>query len=116
MRVETVEIPANARSIATPGISTGEQLIAMFLVPGSGDVLTFSQAKPVPISAIENGRMKISTEQPGPYSAVFFISSRTGMMVKRPAVGAESFVSTTTIRVLPRTTSRGRRPIARSIR
>ncbi len=92
MRVETVAIPANARSIAAPGISTGEQLIAMFMVPGSGDALAFSEAKPVPISAIENGRLKISTELSGPSSAVFFISSRTGMMVKRPAVGAEGFV------------------------
>ena len=92
MRVETVAIPANARSIVAPGISTGERLIAMFLVPGSGDALTFSEAKAVPISAIENGRLKISADLKGTSSAVFFISSRTGMMVKRPAVGAEGFV------------------------
>ena len=92
MRVETVTIPSNARSIAAPGISTGEQLIAMFLAPGSGDAVAFTEAKPVPISAIENGRLKISAELSGPSSAVFFISSRTGMMVKRPAVGAEGFV------------------------
>ena len=64
----------------------------MFLVPGSGDALAFSQATPVPVSAVENGRLKISAELKGTYSAVFFISSRTGMMVKRPAVGAEGFV------------------------
>jgi len=92
MRVETVAIPANARSIVVPGSSTGEQLTAVFLVPGSGDAVTFPQAKPVPISAVENGRLKISTELTGPSSVVFFISSRTGMMVKRPAVGAEGFV------------------------
>jgi len=73
MRVETVAIPANARSIVVPGSSTGEQLIAVFLVPGSGDALTFPQAKPVPISAVENGRLKISTELTGPSSVVFFI-------------------------------------------
>ncbi len=92
MRVETVTIPANARSIATPATATGEQLIATFLAPGSGDDLTFTDAKPVPNAAIENGRLQISAELGGPYSAVFFISSRTGMMVKRPAVGAEGFV------------------------
>ena len=92
LRLETVTIPFNAHSIATPGISTGEQLIATFLIPGSGDALTFGEAKPVPISAIENGRLEISAELSGPYSVVFFISSRTGMMVKRPAVGAEGFV------------------------
>ena len=28
----------------------------------------------------------------GPHEVLFFISSRTGMQVKRPAVGAEGFV------------------------
>src|SRR5437667_4396674 len=92
MRVETVAIPFKAHSIATPATSTGEQLIAAFLIPGSGDALALGEAKPVPISAIENGRLEISVEPSSPYSAVFFISSRTGMMVKRPAVGAEGFV------------------------
>ena len=92
MRVETVAIPSNARWIIVPGISTGEQLIAIFLVPGSGDALAFPEAKALPVSAVENGRLKVSGELSGPNSAVFFISSRTGMMVKRPAVGAEGFV------------------------
>ena len=92
MRVETVAIPSNARSIVAPSVSAGEQLIATFLVPGSGDALAFTEAKPLPIGAIENGRLKISGEQSSTSSAVFFISSRTGMMVKRPAVGAEGFV------------------------
>lgn len=41
---------------------------------------------------IKNGRLQISPGLNGPYSAVFFVSSRTGTMVKRPAVGAEGFV------------------------
>ena len=92
MRVETVAIPSGARSIVVPRVSAGEQLISIFLVPGSGDALAFKEAKPLPIGAIENGRLKISGEQSSTSSAVFFISSRTGMMVKRPAVGAEGFV------------------------
>jgi hypothetical protein len=97
MRVETVAIPSNAHSILTPATSAGEELIAIFLVPGSGEALSFKDAKPVPVSAIENGRLKFSGETSNPSisepsSAVFFISSRTGMMVKRPAVGAEGFV------------------------
>ena len=83
--------PTRAGSLC-PAFRTGEQLIATFLVPGSGDALAFPQAKPLPVSAVENGRLKVSGELSGPYSAVFFISSRTGMMVKRPAVGAEGFV------------------------
>ena len=59
--------------------------------------MSFKDAKPVPVSAIESGRLKISGEISNPpisnpSSVVFFISSRTGMMVKRPAVGAEGFV------------------------
>jgi alpha-L-rhamnosidase len=92
MRVETVVIPSGARSIAIPNISTGEQLIAAFLVSGSGDGITFKDAKLLERPTINEGHLQISTEQAGPYSAVFFISSRTGMMVKRPAVGAEGFV------------------------
>lgn len=92
MRVETIAIPSNTHSIATPATSAGEELIATFLVPGSGDVLTFKDAKPVSVSAIEHGRLKISGDLSNPSSAVFFISSRTGMMVKRAAVGAEGFV------------------------
>ena len=45
MRVETVAIPSNAHSIAVPDISTGEQLIAIFLVPGSGDALDFLEKR-----------------------------------------------------------------------
>ncbi len=92
MRVETVAIAPESKSIAIPSIETGEQLIATFLVPGSADALTFNEAKQVPVSAIENGRLKITTPANQPFSAVFFISSRTGMIVKRPAVGAEGFV------------------------
>jgi hypothetical protein len=92
MRVETVAIPSGARSIATPSMTAGEQWAAVFLIPGSGDGLAFKEATQIPIPAIKNGRLEISPPLKGPYSAVFFISSRTGMMVKRPALGAEGFV------------------------
>ena len=91
MRVEAVVIPTGAQSIAAPGIATGEQLVAAFLVPGSGDALAFKEAKQVSMSTIE-GRLKISPDLSGPHTALFFVSSRTGMTVKRPAVGAEGFV------------------------
>jgi hypothetical protein len=92
MRVEAVAIPSGARSIAIPSISTGEQWVATFLVPGSGDALAFKDAKLVPKSASEYGRLQIPPDLEGPHTAMFFISSRTGMTVKRPAVGAEGFV------------------------
>jgi len=92
MRVETGTIPAGATSIAIPNISTGERLEAIFLVPGSPDALAISHGQHVSNPVIENGRLQLSMGLNGPYCAVFFISSRTGMTVKRPAVGAEGFV------------------------
>jgi alpha-L-rhamnosidase len=92
MRVETVLIPPGSSSIRIPSLETGDYLGAVFLAPGTGDAVDFRQAKQVPNQVVENGRLPIATELSGPHSAIFFISSRTGMTVKRPAVGAEGFV------------------------
>jgi len=92
MRVETVPIPADATLIAVPNIATGERLEAVFLVPGARDALSVRDGKQLQNPGIENGRLQVSSEVSGPSNAVFFISSRTGMTVKRPAVGAEGFV------------------------
>jgi hypothetical protein len=92
LRVETVLIPPGLSSVRIPSIETGEYLGAVFLAPGTGDAVDFRQAKQVPNQVVENGRLPIAAELSGPHSAIFFISSRTGMTVKRPAVGAEGFV------------------------
>ena len=92
MRVETAEIPLGAKSIPVPGITSGERLEAVFLVPGSRDALVGREGNQVREPVIEHGRLQISSQLNGPNVAVFFISSRTGMTVKRPAIGAEGFV------------------------
>jgi alpha-L-rhamnosidase len=92
MRVEAVALPFGAKSVAVPNISAGEQLVAVFLVPGSETGPNFRDAKPVATTEVESGRLRISTDITDSYSAVFFISSRTGMTVKRSAIGAEGFV------------------------
>jgi hypothetical protein len=92
MRVETVLIPPGSSSVAMPSIGTGEYLAAVFLAPGTAGALDFHQAKQIPNRGVENGRLPVATESNAPHSAIFFISSRTGMTVKRPAVGAEGFV------------------------
>ena len=92
LRVEIVPISPGSQSIQVPNIDTGEQLVALFLVPGAADALDYEHAKQVPASAIERGRLKVPVKLDGPSNAVFFISSRTGMTVQRPAVGAEGFV------------------------
>jgi alpha-L-rhamnosidase len=92
MRVGTVEIPSGAKSIAIPSITTGERLEAVFLVPGLREALVVPKGSRVQEPVIEHGRLRISSQLNGLNTAVFFISSRTGMTVKRPALGAEGFV------------------------
>ena len=92
LRVETVAIPQGSHSIAIPHIDTGERLEAVFLVPNSASGIELQNAKHIDVPVIEHGRLQLSSEISGGSGAVFFISSRTGMMVKRPAVGAEGFV------------------------
>ncbi len=90
LRAETVAVPAGTDSIAVPDVGTGEQLIAAFLAPVRDGKVALQNAKQV--SAPETGRLRISSPLADERDAVFFIASRTGMTVKRPAIGAEGFV------------------------
>ncbi len=90
LRVETVAVAPGTDSIAVPNIDTGEQLIAAFQSPVRNGRVSLREAKQV--SSIANGRLRISLPMEGPSDVIFFISSRTGMTVKRPALGAEGFV------------------------
>ncbi len=90
LRVETIPVSPGTDSIAVPDIDTGEHLIAAFLAPVRDGHLSLQDAKQV--STIANGRLRISLPLEVPNDVIFFISSRTGMTVKRPAVGAEGFV------------------------
>jgi alpha-L-rhamnosidase len=89
LRVETIMVPPGTDSIAVPDIARGEQLIAAFLVPVNDGKVSLQEAK---VSAPVDGRLQTSSLTHVTNDAVFFISSRTGMTVKRSAVGAEGFV------------------------
>ena len=90
LRVETIPVPTGADSVAVPDIATGEQLIAAFLAPVRDGQISLRDGKQM--SSIENGRLRIFPPREVANDAIFFISSRTGMTVKRPAVGTEGFV------------------------
>jgi alpha-L-rhamnosidase len=90
LRVETIPVFPGTDSIAVPDIATGEQLIAVFLAPVRDGHVSLQDAKRV--SSIVNGRLQVAASPEGDHEAIFFISSRTGMTVKRAAVGAEGFV------------------------
>jgi len=70
-------------------------LLAVFLARVQGQSIapeSLQELSIVPNQAIENQAIELPVEIDGPREVLFFISSRTGMMVKRPAVGAEGFV------------------------
>lgn len=90
LRVETVPLPTGTGSVAVPDMAGGEKLIATFLAPLKNDLALLQEARQV--STINNGRLEISPPLSTATNAMFFISSRTGMMVKRSATGAEGFV------------------------
>ena len=82
LRVERVPIAAGATRAAVPDVGAGERLIAAFLVEGSASrELTEIRDRVVSIPAAHQAA-----------TALFFISSRSGMMVKRPSVDADGFV------------------------
>jgi hypothetical protein len=91
MRIEIADIPPGTQSIAAPDIGAGEKLIAAFVVPGSKREPAFDRARQISVLA-ENGRITLPSDLSGSSSVVFFISSRSGMTVKRAALGAEGFV------------------------
>ncbi len=90
LRVETIPIPSGGDSIAAPDISSGEQLIAAFVAPVTEGQLSLQEAQRV--APIVNGRLRVPPLPSNANNAIFFISSRTGMTVKRAALGAEGFV------------------------
>jgi len=89
LRVERVAAPAGAERVPVPDVRTGERLMAVFLAPSSPAVSAEGLRE---IAGISDGVLALPDRQPRARDVLFFISSRTGMMVKRPAVGAEGFV------------------------
>jgi alpha-L-rhamnosidase len=84
LRIERAQVPASLR-VAVPNIGAGEQLIAAFLAAEPGTA-------PAELSGFQDGVVRVPPGSQGAREVLFFIASRTGMMVKRPAAGAEGFV------------------------
>ena len=88
LRIERVPIPPQAARVALPHVGAGEAFIAGEIVsPGAWTQLDPSGA-PLTLS----GSSSDVAADMRPRELVVFISSRTGQMVKRAAVGAEGFV------------------------
>lgn len=92
LRVEKTPLTAGATDVPVPSIALGENLLAVFLVHPDPKSEAWKDIRQISAPAFSNGRLLLSPPATGSELAVFFIASRTGMMVKRPAVGAEGFV------------------------
>jgi hypothetical protein len=90
LRVERSRIGPDETRIAVPNLSAGEKLLAVFVVRIESEKIaagTEREIEPGPDGAIH------LSPAPGTVREVlFFVASRTGMMVKRAAVGGEGFV------------------------
>jgi hypothetical protein len=79
LRVYRVKPAPGLRRIPVPSVGNGEQFLAAFQ---DGRELT----------DIRDGALWVTDAAASGGEILFFVSSRTGMMVKRPSVGAEGFV------------------------
>ena len=87
LRYERVKVEANVGFVKIPFIGAGEKLIAVFQARSEGKTLVADSIRE--LTDVRDGVVKIPA---GAQEVLFFISSRTGMQVKRPAVGGEGFV------------------------
>jgi hypothetical protein len=90
LRVQADSVTSGSTSIAVPPLEAGEELMAAFIAPMTGSDLDLKDAKPLPLPS--GSRLDLPADNRSDRRVLFFISSRTGMMVKRPAVGAGGFV------------------------
>jgi hypothetical protein len=89
LRVERTGVPPGVTKVAVPDIRAGERLMAAFLSPRAPADRADDLRE---VRDIADGVLRLGDSAPERREVLFFISSRTGMMVKRPAVGAEGFV------------------------
>src|SRR5438270_844030 len=90
LRTERVKVDSDTRRAPLPDIGAGEKLIGVFLARTQGQGVAPDSLRE--ITDLKDGAVQIPAGAGGGHELFFFISSRTGMMVKRPAIGAEGFV------------------------
>src|SRR5262249_9615663 len=87
-RVQRVK-PSGTTRLKVPNLGAGEKLLAVFLVsaPSASGLQRTRET-----TDIADGAVHLPDDFQNPLEVQFFISSRTGMQVKRAALGAEGFV------------------------
>jgi len=90
LRVERLPISVGMHRLALPDIGTGEKLLAVFLCRTRDQSIDNTDIRE--ITEIKDGAVILPEGLQEGHEAVVFISSRSGMMVKRPSFDAEGFV------------------------
>src|SRR5438552_3455081 len=99
LRIERVKVQSNSRRVAIPNIAPGEKLLAVFAARMQGQAAS-QQTGPSTLRAdalreltdIHDGAVWLPAGVDQSHDVLLFIASRTGMQVKRPAVGGEGYV------------------------
>ncbi len=89
LRVERIVVPAGVDEAIAPAFQAGESRIEAFLVDADAAPAALAEAQP--LSPPFTGRYRFAASSRNRI-LIAFLASRTGMTVKRPAVGAEGFV------------------------
>ena len=90
LRYENVKVSSNSRRIKVPDIGIGEKLLAVFVARTQNNSIQHETLRE--ITEIKDGAVWLPAGITAPFEVLFFISSRTGMQVKRPAIGSEGYV------------------------
>jgi hypothetical protein len=90
LRVVSIPVAPDEDSVAMPAMENGEKLLAAFTAAGTAQHYEAGHAQRA--DTVKDGRLILPAQGRGAQVALFFISSRTGQQVKRPAYGAEGFV------------------------
>jgi hypothetical protein len=90
LRVERVPVPWGTTQLPLPKVNAGERFIEAFVAQGSAK--SFDGETVHEVTEVKNGELRLPPPPGGPRVVLYFIAGKTGMMVKRPAVGAEGFV------------------------
>jgi hypothetical protein len=90
LRTERVKLDGSTRRVPVPNLTAGEKLIAVFLARTQGQTIAADSLHE--LTDIKDGAVRLPATLESANEVLFFISSRTGMQVKRPAVGAEGYV------------------------
>jgi hypothetical protein len=90
IRIVVVPVDARSRRIPLPQVDIGETLLGAFLAPGEPKSFAADRARE--ILDIRDGAAWVPAALEGPHVVLYFLASRTGMQVKRPAIGSEGYV------------------------